>query len=175
MNKILLLNQFVKQQSFLLVIFCFLNACGFSLAQKKQWIDEAETVNIAKIENFSRIIGIDFDLQQELFYRIKTFSNLNYSENIGDLEIQIRILTASNFVSEKQQADKNYYLHKNNLTARLYLRDLRNLGEQNKNFLFSIQSELESREEVLDDAELSFLQKKSVAGLATQIFNFLTY
>ena len=73
------------------LVFIFINSCGFHLAEKKSWIGQAKSLRMEKIENHSRILGIDFLLKKELDFRILQHPELDYTKNLADLNLNIKI------------------------------------------------------------------------------------
>ena len=65
------------------LVFIFINSCGFHLAEKKSWIGQAKSLRMEKIENHSRILGIDFLLKKELDFRILQHPELDYTKNLA--------------------------------------------------------------------------------------------
>ena len=75
------------------LVFIFINSCGFHLAEKKSWIGQAKSLRMEKIENHSRILGIDFLLKKELDFRILQYPESFFTKNLADLNLNILIFS----------------------------------------------------------------------------------
>ena len=156
------------------LVFIFINSCGFHLAEKKSWIGKAKSLRMEKIENYSRILGIDFSLKKKMEFRILQYPELNYTKNLADLNLSIKIIQADFSSSFRRQNNSDYYTHSQTLKVEILLRDLRNLAPAQKKLTFVSQVLLESKNPTLDNYEKNQLQQRNISDLADKIFTFLT-
>ena len=103
------------------LVFIFINSCGFHLAEKKSWIGQAKSLRMEKIENHSRILGIDFLLKKELDFRILQHPELDYTKNLADLNLNIKITQADFSSIFQKQSNSDYYTRAVSSTNRLTL------------------------------------------------------
>ena len=118
------------------LVFIFINSCGFHLAEKKSWIGQAKSLRMEKIENHSRILGIDFLLKKELDFRILQHPELDYTKNLADLNLNIKITQADFSSIFQKQSNSDYYTHSQTLKVEILLQDLRNLAPSQKKLTF---------------------------------------
>ena len=156
------------------LVFIFTNSCGFHLAKKKSWTTQAESLRLEKIENASKRFGVDFEIRETLELRIFKHPELNYTKNLADLNLSIKI-TQADFSSQIYLNNNgDYYQHLQTLKARLVLKDLRNLSPAQTEWTLSNQTSLESEEPNLDNYQKTQLQTKNIVELVEKIFDFLT-
>ncbi len=176
----------VKYQKFTYFLTGFflciwISSCGFHLAGKKSWLSQAKSLRLEKIENVSKRLGLNFELRKALEFKILKHPELNYTKNLADLNLSIKITRADfssqvhfNNSSNNKIADNDYYLHLQRLEARLVLKDLRNLSPAQREWSLSNEISLESEKPDLDNYQKTQLQTKNIAELAEKIFDFLT-
>lgn len=156
------------------LVFIFINSCGFHLAEKKSWIGQAKSLRMEKIENHSRILGIDFLLKKELDFRILQHPELDYTKNLADLNLNIKITQADFSSIFQKQSNSDYYTHSQTLKVEILLQDLRNLAPSQKKLTFIKEVLLENKNPTLDNYEKNQLQQRNISGLADKIFTLLT-
>ena len=156
------------------LIFVFTNSCGFHLTKKKSWTTQAESLRLEKIENASKTLGVDFELRKTLELKILKHPELNYTKNLADLNLSIKI-TQADFSSQIYLNNSgNYYQHLQTLKTKLVLKDLRNLSPAQTEWTLSNQTSLENEEPNLDNYQKTQLQEKNIHELAGKIIDFLT-
>ena len=158
----------------LFILSLFIFGCGFKLAKNIEWRAEADTIKIAKIDNLSKTLGLEFELKKYLLAKASQHS-LNFSKHLADLEVAITLVDLNISVQQKEQKDKNYYLQQVSLKAELSLKDFRNLSPANKNIVFFATASQESQQEQIDEFTKMLLIKQTVDKLGERIFTFLTY
>ena len=131
-------------------------------------------MRLEKIENASKRFGVDFEIRETLELRIFKHPELNYTKNLADLNLSIKI-TQADFSSQIYLNNNgDYYQHLQTLKARLVLKDLRNLSPAQTEWTLSNQTSLESEEPNLDNYQKTQLQTKNIVELVEKIFDFLT-
>jgi outer membrane lipopolysaccharide assembly protein LptE/RlpB len=146
--------------------------CGFHLAQNDILIGDAETLRLEKISNRSDRPYIDFLLEKEL--KKKFYKSSFYREQTAELELFITIQSANFSSQSKALYQSDFYRHRLQVTAEVFLNDLRNLQPAKISKKFTAQRTLELRESVLDDAKMQELQALAMEDLARKIFSFIT-
>ncbi|MCP4295172.1 MAG: hypothetical protein GY786_06160 [Proteobacteria bacterium] len=157
-------------------ILIFLNGCGFQLNRNQIKLpDNAESLQISRVQNKSFRPGLDLKLEQYLSSQLATKGIMQTASSLADLTLDFTVInTSSSKVEHSLQSGSQTYLFSFRISGTLNLKDNRENSFIHKNLKFQSSYSVETSSTDLTEVEIDSGYQKSLEDLGSKVIKQLT-